>query len=251
MKLHCLFPAIVIGLTSQVIQGSPIQEHQECQSEAFGVEQKESTELTPSYLVASQLGANDRRYKTFTRALEMLEARGGKTIVETGTCRHCGEDAIPKGDVSLVTARCVHEGCSSILFSRWAAVRPERQFYSVDIDPRSIDAPWAVISKYYPRSVVVCQDAVRYLKDLPFTIDLLYLDSFDVTVHEPLISQTHHLAELIAGLDKLHENTLVLIDDCEYQGGGKCPLVDYYLRNHGWTLIEKGYQQLYARTSTL
>lgn len=63
---------------------------------------------------------------------------------------------------------------------------------------------------------------------------IFYLDSFDFDISNPLPSQKHHLKEIEAAYDKLTDNSVVMIDDCDLPGGGKgkgvISLCFYYLR---------------------
>ena len=82
-------------------------------------------------------------------------------------------------------------------------------------------------------------------------MDFLYLDSYDYDKHdiaEQQISQQHHLRELQAIESRLHEQSVVLIDDCQLQGGGKGKLVIDYMRNQGWYVDTNAYQVILMRT---
>lgn len=78
-------------------------------------------------------------------------------------------------------------------------------------------------------------------------IDVLYLDSYDYNPDDPLPAQLHQVAELGAAWSKLTDKSLILIDDCNIKGGGKCGLSDPFLKERGWKLVFNAYQKLYSK----
>ena len=70
------------------------------------------------------------------------------------------------------------------------------------------------------------EDSVNFLNNFKGKIDFLYLDSYDG--HDPVKASKHQLNEAKASINKLHKNTLVLLDD----KGTKTNLsIDYYIKN--------------------
>ena len=64
---------------------------------------------------------------------------------------------------------------------------------------------------------------LEFLNNFSSKIDCLYLDSFDG--HDSIKASEHQLREARASIDKLHNNSLVLLDD----KGAKTNLsIDYY-----------------------
>jgi hypothetical protein len=124
-------------------------------------------------------------------------------IVETGCVRHKDNWA---GD-----------GHSTIMFDRYVEFHPPSVAYSVDRDAMAVALCQSVVGE---RTRVQCGDSVAYLKSLAddppselVSIDLLYLDSYDVNFDDPLPSAIHHLKELAAITPLLSAETLVVVDD--------------------------------------
>jgi len=63
-----------------------------------------------------------------------------------------------------------------------------------------------------------------FLQNFDRPIDFPYRDSYDFNPHDPKPSQNHHLKEIVAAYSCLHENSVVLIDDCDLPQGAKEPL---------------------------
>jgi hypothetical protein len=88
---------------------------------------------------------------------------------------------------------------------------------TVDISPESTDMCKRLVSQ---RVKVHTMDSVSFLKNecknqmAPFhTIDLLYLDSYDVDFNDPHDSAMHHMKELLAASPMINASTLILVDD--------------------------------------
>ena len=79
----------------------------------------------------------------------------------------------------------------------------------------------------------------------------MYLDSYDY-INEPGVqikSQIHHLKEFQVIENQLHENTIVLIDDCDLPNVGKEKLVVEYMLKKEWKVLINAYQILLIRNS--
>jgi hypothetical protein len=108
-------------------------------------------------------------------------------IVETGCVRRKGQWT---------------DGQSTVLFDRYAANTPGSIVYSVDLDPNATQVCKSVVSE---RVKVHTAGSVAFLAALSrnrpadlLALDLLYLDSLDVDMFDPLPSCIHHLKELLA-----------------------------------------------------
>ncbi|HEV3022326.1 MAG TPA: hypothetical protein VGX76_07650, partial [Pirellulales bacterium] len=88
---------------------------------------------------------------------------------------------------------------------------------------------------------------VAWLREFTRPIDVLYLDSLDAysSGHDE-----HALAEIVAAYPKLHEKSLVLLDDTMWNRGwiGKGSKVIPWLMERGWRIMLAGYQALLERT---
>lgn len=150
------------------------------------------------------------REQTFRRMFEYLDARPGAIrIVETGCARQAGNWA---GD-----------GQSTVLFDKYISCRDQDSTcFTVDISLASVTECRKLVSS---RVEVTQEDSVSYLWRLSTelsasgqTIDLLYLDSFDLDSVHWVPSAIHHLKELTAVIRSIDEDTLVVVDDCPQTG---------------------------------
>lgn len=144
------------------------------------------------------------RAQTFARTFEYLDRFDRPVrIVETGCTREAGNWT---GD-----------GGSTLLFDKYAEFHPGTIVFTVDIDPSATALCRALVS---PCVKVHTGDSVGFLKhladnptaELP-SIDLLYLDSFDVNFNDVFPSAFHHMKELVAVSPLIGSETLVVVDD--------------------------------------
>ena len=174
-----------------------------------------------------------KRRDTLREVLRLLDERGAKILLETGVARMGLEKS--KGD-----------GASTIVFGLWAK-NNDAHLYSVDIDPEATRrAGVAVDAMGLGDSVtLVTSDSVEYLNEFTDSVDFLYLDSYDYHKTDTAIqkaSQDHHLKEINAIEGCLHDDTVILIDDCDLPNGGKGKLVIQYLTEAGWKVHMSEYQ---------
>ncbi|CDR33137.1 class I SAM-dependent methyltransferase [Criblamydia sequanensis] len=180
-----------------------------------------------SFLVG-RLKKQDKRYPTFLLALQLLKELKAKTLVETGTARN--------GDQNFWG-----DGGSTIIFADWAS-KNNALLHSVDISPLAIQYAKAASAPYKDNIQFTVGDSITFLKNFNKPIDFLYLDSFDFELDNPFPSQNHHLKELIAAYSKLHDKTVIMIDDCDLPHGGKGKLAIEFLTKKGWIVLHSGYQ---------
>ena len=179
-----------------------------------------------------------KRRDTLREVLRLLDERGAKTLLETGVARMGLEKS--KGD-----------GASTIVFGLWAK-QNDAHLYSVDIDPEATErAGQAVANMNLSDSVtLVTSDSVAYLDEFTDMVDFLYLDSYDYHKTDTAIqtaSQAHHLKEIEAIEGCLHEDTVILIDDCDMPNGGKGKLVIERLTANGWKVHMSEYQVILVK----
>jgi len=140
----------------------------------------------------------NKRANTFQQIFDYLETIGetrDPVIVETGTYR---EENNYEGD-----------GCSTLLFDQYVASHGG-VLWSVDNDPKACDL--AITETDH--AIVVCQDSVEFLASLEGKVDLLYLDSYNITDwNHDCEPAAHHLKELFAARHCLKPGTLIVIDD--------------------------------------
>ncbi len=173
---------------------------------------------------------DNHRYPTFSHALNLLEERKARILVETGTARGGKSNS-------------GNDGCSTLIFAEWAKHHGS-SFYSADIDSSALAEAQKALGEPSPLVTLVHSDSVAFLEKFNQPIDFLYLDSFDFDEEFYFPSQQHHLKEIIAAEPKFTENSFVLIDDCDLPHGGKGKLVIEYLLEKGWKIAARGYQVL-------
>jgi spermidine synthase len=130
-----------------------------------------------------------------------------------------------------------------VLFGQWAKERGA-SFYSIDINPKAVEASKHAVDQTGGSAIIICGDSLAFLEDFPNSIDFLYLDSFDYDFDNPNSCQQHHLKEIQTAYSKLKPTSVVMVDDCDLPQGGKCKLVIDFLLAKGWTIYDIGYQVL-------
>ena len=175
-----------------------------------------------------------KRRDTFRKTLALLNQIDAKILVETGTSRE-----------GLHGAK--SNGAATIVFGKWA--KENGGFlHSVDISENSILNAQKEVDRQALNNFVKIHhsDSVAFLENFEEKIDLLYLDSYDYSddVEVQKLSQEHHLKEFKAIEDRLHNNTIVLIDDCDLPNGGKGKLAIEYMLTKNWQVVENAYQVL-------
>jgi len=180
-----------------------------------------------------------KRRDTFLKVLELLEKIKAKVIIETGTSRE-----------GLHGSK--SNGAATIVFGKWAK-KNNAFVHSVDISEKSVAAAQKEVDNQDLNSnlKIHLSDSIAFLENYKEPVDFLYLDSYDYD-NDPKVqvkSQIHHLKEFEAIENQLHENTIVLIDDCDLPNGGKGKLVVEYMLKKDWKILMKEYQILLVRTN--
>jgi hypothetical protein len=182
-----------------------------------------------------------KRRDTFKRTLELLDATKAKTIIETGTSRE-----------GLHGAK--SNGAATIVFGKWAQLNGAF-VHSVDISERSVTAAQKEVdAQGLGDSVTIyLSDSIAFLRNFGQKVDFLYLDSYDYSndIEVQRKSQEHHLKEFKAIEHRLHDKSIVLIDDCDLPNGGKGKLVVEYMLKKGWKIDMEAYQILLVRQNML
>jgi hypothetical protein len=186
-------------------------------------------------LLKGKLNLADIRYHSFLFSFLLMKERAVKTIIETGIAR--GGISNFKGD-----------GGSTILFGKWIE-KYGGEFYSVDIDKNNLLNASEALKDTTGRVHFIECDSIKFLKNFKKPIDFLYLDSYDYDIQNPHPSQNHHLQEIIAAYPYLSEKSIVMIDDCNLENGGKGKLIIEYLLEKGWKILIDGYQVILVLNS--
>ena len=176
-----------------------------------------------------------KRRCTFRKTLQLLSERNARTLVETGTAR--------KG---LLASK--SDGASTIVFGLWAK-QNNATMHSVDISEDSVKNSQHEVNQQNLSDSVKLHlgDSLEFLKNFEDRVDFLYLDSYDYSKKDRDIqikSQEHHLLEFKNIENKLHKNTVVLIDDCRLPNGGKGKTVIEYMLKKNWLVLINAYQVL-------
>ena len=196
------------------------------------------------------------RLHTFKIALNLLNQRGGKVIVETGCQRERDN---------------WEDGQSTRVFADYAR-KHDTHLYTVDIKKEYIALAEEIVGN--ENVTYTTMDSIKYIGDFKKNIDLLYLDSMDVampamlkaqeryigdirdlSVDEAverfgdllLPAQTHCLNEIKAALPNLHRDSIILIDDNWIPGGGKPRLAREWLFDNDWELLMDWQQTLWIK----
>jgi len=178
------------------------------------------------------------RYFTTKIALNLFHFRKLNNIVETGTIRMLDDMA--------------GGGYSTLIYGDYAQ-HYNKKFWTVDILPEAIELSKKETEGFNSNTNFVISDSVEFLKNFPEKIDLLYLDSMDCPEYdEPdspalIASQEHQLNEIKAAWDRLHDKSIILLDDNNFENGGKCKLSVQFLIENGWTPLMADKQVLFIK----
>ena len=133
----------------------------------------------------------------------------------------------------------------------WDAIATEHNGFvtTVDIDKKATQNCIELLGEDCVRTVVVTSDSVRYMRacEKMGEVDLLYLDSYDFDINNPLESATHHLAELASVYHQLKRGCYIMIDDCHGPDFGKHMLCKGFLNIMGARLVVQDYQHIWIK----
>lgn len=166
---------------------------------------------------------SDGRYPTFKLALNLFIQRGGKNILETGTTRQVEDYGA---------------GYSTVLFGDLISTYGGH-VWTIDLSQDNMDVCKLVTEPYKDNISYIVSDSHAYLALHKDPIDLLYLDSYDYPLDgtDPTPCQEHQLKEFKLAEPNLHNKTIVLLDDNNFDNGGKTKLTKAYLLEKGWTCL--------------
>ena len=174
------------------------------------------------------------RYDSFKKTFEICEKRNLKIIVETGTSR---------GKIKFFFFKKYNwkDGMSTIMFAEYAKNK-NGFLHTCDISKKNINAAKIFTKKFSDYIDYNVVDSVSFLNKFSNKIDLLYLDSLDG--HDPDAASKHQLKEAKVAINKLHLNSLILLDD----KGSKTNLsINFFLDNNFKILLETKYQVLLSK----
>jgi len=172
------------------------------------------------------------RAKTFKKALQLLNERATHNIVETGCIRQ-------ENDYGA--------GYSTVIFGEFCK-RLGGHISTVDISPENIAVCKLVTTQYKDMIDYYIDDSVNFLKNYDKWIDLLYLDSLDTPITgDATEAQEHNLREFKAAEVLLSKGSIILLDDNDFENGGKTRLTKEYLKEKGYTELLGGQQSLWCK----
>ena len=174
---------------------------------------------------------SDKRFATFRIALNLLYQQTSHNIVETGTIRLLDDYGA---------------GYSTYIFSQFIK-RYGGHIVTIDIEPRNMDVCRQITDEFHDQITYVIDDSLHTLSQLTGWIDLLYLDSLDIPLEgDPTEAQEHNLKEFKLVEHLLHNKSIVLIDDNDFNGG-KPLLTKQYLKERGWKVLLNDQQTIWIR----
>lgn len=200
------------------------------------------------------------RYDTFKTAFELFEKNNGKVIVELGTSRSFVHGGLI--GCNLDDRKYWHPDqpadwdWGAGFFTRMAAValgRLNPEIHTVDLITGHINRCRVMLADYSSIMRFHVSDSVAFLKNTPFPngIDLLYLDTGDMTPIEPTALLQLEEAKVVVERNLIPKGGILLIDDVknttprkfgDTSGLGKSKYALPFLLKNGFELIADEYQ---------
>lgn len=207
------------------------------------------------------------RYETFKAAFEHFEHHHGKVILELGTSRsftHGGHPGCNLDNSAYWTPNNPENwDWGAGFFTRMAAIclhhlHPE--FHTLDLIAQHIERCKIMTSDFKDILHYHVSSSEDFLKTCSFPngIDLLYLDTGDMTPIEPTAWLQLREAMIIVQRNLIAQNGIILIDDVRNQtpkqhgdnsGLGKSKYALPFLLDHGFEMIMDEYQVLLRKKS--
>lgn len=169
------------------------------------------------------------RYNSFEFALTEAKNRNHKIIVETGVAR---------GKIKFFFFSKINwkDGMSTMILSDYARYI-NGELHSCDISSLNVKNALKFTNQNKNFVQFYIDDSLIFLSNFPKKIDFLYLNSLDGQLPN---ASNHQLKEIMKAKDKLHNGSLVLLDD----KGSKTNLsVDFMLKND-FKIINETNQQV-------
>ena len=176
------------------------------------------------------------RFESFKFAILEAQRRGLKIIVETGCARG-------KKKFIFFSKLNWKDGMSTLIFSEFAHL-VKGELHTCDISKKNLDNAKDFTKKFKKNIKFYLKDSVLFLQEFHKQIDLLYLDSFDG--HDVDLASKHQLKEAKAVINKLNDNSLILLDD---KGAKTLYSLDYFLKNKYKIIFESKSQLLLSKAS--
>ena len=180
--------------------------------------------MTPVDALLDRLNVRQESFKLVVKHLRELAKERRPIVVETGCIRSIDDYGA---------------GYSTFL---WELLAREMRLsvFSIDITPANV----TFAKMHCPSVNFECVDSVAALAKFPYSIDVLYLDSFDLDQKNPHPSSLHHLMELAAAVPGLKPGAWVMVDD-NYGPVGKGKYVEEFMTLTGRRLLFDGVQKIW------
>lgn len=185
------------------------------------------------------------RYVGFWIALNWFMQHGGREIVETGCVRQ-DDDFEGAGGSTYIFGRVAKDAGETLEGLHHGL---HAHFTTIDNDPAHLETARR-ICEGLPVNYLL-GDSAETLRGLQNNIDLLYLDSLDCDATPGAANvepQEHNRREMLVGITKLSPRGVLVLDDNDFENGGKTRLSNEYLRSAGlWAQLWDGKQAVWVR----
>jgi hypothetical protein len=207
------------------------------------------------------------RYYTFKMAFEHFKQHKGHVVVELGTSRsfvHGGHPGCNLDDIRFWNVKEPKDwDWGAGFFTRMAAeclAHLDPVIHTIDIISSHIERCKVITADVNGYLVYHVASSVDFLKECPSqSIDLLYVDTGDMTPIEPTALLQLEEAQLIVEQDLISPNGIILIDDVRNQTPkqfgeisdlGKAKYSIPYFLEHGFELVADEYQVILQKKIT-
>lgn len=149
-------------------------------------------------------------------------------VVETG----CSRQLSDSGD-----------GWSTLVFKKYIDAC-DGSLFTVDISEENIAICREILKRHADENNVflVCADSIKYLEEFEYSINFLYLDSYDTD--DKKFCAVHQVNEAKAVLNKMSDRSLILIDDV-YGKEGKAEFSVPFLKANGFRVLWEQNNQVF------
>ncbi len=180
------------------------------------------------------------RYNGFRIIFDNLlkKNKSSYIIIETGTIRDFGNWCDGQSTLLFYDfLRCVGGGLLSIDIN---------DAYLEDCENNILNYNFTKDYNNKPEFVQVCDDSIETLNELICSVDLLYLDSFDLDISNPEPSMIHHLKEMLSAHKILRGNKdiIIAVDD-NFTSIGKGKYVLEWAKTIKAEILHEGYQIIF------
>lgn len=200
------------------------------------------------------------RFETFKMAFEHFAHHNGKIVVELGTSRsyvHGGHPGCNLSDIQFWTPNNPENwDWGAGFFTRMACeclIPLHAEIHTIDINPEHIQRCKVITADFNKHMHYHVSSSQDFLRACNFKegIDLLYLDTGDMTPIEPTALLQLEEAQIIVERDLIADNGIILIDDVKNQTPkkfgessdlGKSKYSLPYLLKNGFEMVEDEYQ---------